>query len=95
MIGRMSATRPVRCTGMIARVRGVTAAAIASGSMFWSSRTSANTGVAPTATIVAVEATNEFGGVITSSPGPRPSARMPRISASVPELSATTWPTPT
>ena len=68
--GFMSAIRPVRCTGMIALVRGVTAASTAAGSMFWSGSTSAKIGVAPTATIAAVEATNEFGGVITSSPGP-------------------------
>ena len=49
---------------MIALVRGVIAAATAAGSMFWSSRTSANTGLAPAATIAAVEATNEFGGVM-------------------------------
>ena len=47
------------------------------------------------ATIAAVDATNEFGGVITSSPALSPSARMPRMSASVPELSATTCRTPT
>ena len=57
---------------MIAAVRGVTAAATASGSMSSSPRTSAKTGVAPVRTIAAVEATKEFGGVITSSPGPMP-----------------------
>ena len=43
-----------------------------------------------TAMIAAVDATKEFGGVITSSPGPMSSAFMARISASVPELSVTT-----
>src|SRR5216684_2093649 len=68
----MSQTPPQRCTGMIAAVRGVTAAVTASGSMRPSRRTSAKTGVAPVRTIAAVEATKEFGGVMTSSPIPPP-----------------------
>ena len=74
---------------MIALVRGVMARSIFSGSMFWSASTSAKTGVAPSWTIAAVEATKELGGVMTSSPGPMPPTFMASISASVPELSAT------
>src|SRR5258708_7482644 len=76
---------------MMAAVRGVTAAATASGSSSPSGRTSANTGIAPALTIAAVEATKEFGGVMISSPAPRPAAIMPKVSASVPELSVTAW----
>ena len=86
MISSIRLTRPVRWTGMMALVLGVIARAILSGSMFWSGRTSANTGVAPTCTIVAVEATNEFGGVMTSSPLPIPATTIDSDSASVPEL---------
>ena len=91
----MSQMPPHRCTGMTAAVRGVTAAVTASGSMRPSRRTSAKTGVAPARTIAAVEATKEFGGVMTSSPGPIPAAIIPNMSASVPELSATAWRVPT
>ena len=79
---------------MIARVRGVMAASIRSGSMFWSASTSTKTGRAPRWQIVAVEATNELGGVITSSPRPTPASFSASNRASVPELRATAWPTP-
>ena len=80
---------------MIAVVRGVMAAATASGSIRPSLRTSANTGVAPARTIAAVEATKELGGVMTSSPGFTPAAMSPKINASVPELSVTACLVPT
>ncbi len=47
---------------------------------------STNTGVAPTSAMVLADATNEKAEVMTSSPGPTPSARRARSSASVPEL---------
>ena len=73
---------------MIAFVLGVIALAIFSGSIFWSASTSAKTGVAPSCTMVAVEATKELGGVMTSSPLPMPETIMASNRASVPELSA-------
>ena len=47
---------------------------------------STNTGWAPAITIVDAEATKENADVITSSPGPTPTAVSARSSASVPEL---------
>ena len=88
MISSIWQMRPVRWTGMIALVLGVIALAIFSGSTFWSASTSAKTGVAPSCTMVAVEATKELGGVMTSSPLPMPETSMASSSASVPELSA-------
>ena len=69
---------------MIARVRSVMAASMASGSMLESSLTSANTILAPTSEIAAAEAKNELGAVITSSPGPTPMDRSTRWSEQVP-----------
>ena len=61
------------------------------GSMFRSeSRTSANTGVAPQWTITFAVAGQVIGLVITSSPGPTPSATSERCSAAVPEETAST-----
>ena len=60
---------------MIARVRSVTAAATSSGSIVRSpSCTSTKTGVAPVWTITFAVAGHVIGVVITSSPGPTPSA---------------------
>jgi len=71
----MSAMRPYRWTGRIAFVRGVTAASTAAGSMQKSSaRTSAKTGVGPDAEDRAAVALKLNETVITSSPGPIPSA---------------------
>ena len=59
------------CTGMIAFVRGVIAASIASGSMFRvRSSMSAKTGVARSNSRELAEATKLNGEVMTSSPGP-------------------------
>ncbi len=70
---------------MIAFVRSVTASATAAGSMFRSpSRTSTKTGVAPVWTITFAVAGQVIGVVITSSPGPIPSATSARCSAAVP-----------
>ena len=49
-----------------------------------SGRMSANTGVAPAISIVSAEAKNVNGVVMTSSPGPTPSARSDRYRESVP-----------
>ena len=71
----MSQACPNRWTGKIARVRFVTAAATCSTSMLnVSGRMSTNTGVAPTRAMHPAVAKNVNGVVITSSPGPIPSA---------------------
>ena len=76
---------------MIAFVCSVTAAAISAGSMFRSpSRTSTNTGVAPVWTITFAVAGQVIGLVITSSPGPIPSATSASCSAAVPDATAST-----
>src|SRR6059058_3837604 len=76
---------------MIAFVLSVTASATRAGSMFRSSsRTSANTGTAPVWTITFAVAGHVIGEVITSSPGPIPSARSARCIAAVPEATAST-----
>src|SRR6185295_12632732 len=72
-------------TGMMARVRGVTAAAAAAGSsVSRSGSMSAKTGRAPVIMIASAEYAAESGAVITSSPGPMPTARSASASASVP-----------
>ena len=71
---------------MIAFVRSVTSAGISAGSMLRSpSRTSQKTGVAPQCSITFAVAGHVIGLVITSSPGPTPSASSARWSAAVPE----------
>src|SRR4051812_23979849 len=55
-----------------------------------SSRTSTNTGVAPVWTMTLAVAGQVIGVVITSSPGPTPSATSERCSAAVPDASAST-----
>ena len=75
---------------MIAAVRGVIAAATASGSrQKVSGSMSAKTGVAPTRRTALAVAAKENDGTITSSPGPMPSAISVSCSAEVPELTAT------
>ena len=72
---------------MIARVRGVIAAAIRRTSMLHvSGSTSTNTGFPPSSTIISAVATNVNGHVITSSPGFSPIAISAIWSASVPLL---------
>ena len=66
----MSTGRPAKCTGMMARVRGVIAASTCSRSMLReSSPTSTNTGRAPTRMMTLAVATKLSAGVMTSSPG--------------------------
>ena len=76
---------------MIAFVRSLTSARTDSGSMLSvSSRMSANTGVAPVWTITFAVAGQVSELVITSSPGPTPSATRERWSAAVPDETART-----
>ena len=56
--------------------------------------TSQKTGIAPSYSRQLAEATKLNGLVITSSPGPQPSARTPRCRAAVPEETATASSTP-
>ncbi|TXT21923.1 MAG: hypothetical protein FD138_3921 [Planctomycetota bacterium] len=71
---------------MIAFVRGVIAASTASGSTLnVTGSMSTNTGFAPSRQIELAVAKNVNGLVMTSSPGPTPSAIRARISASVPD----------
>ena len=70
---------------MIAFVRGVTAASIWAGSMSSvSNSTSTNTGTAPIMSAALAVAMNVYGGTITSSPAPMPSALRATDSAIVP-----------
>ena len=59
-----------------------------SGSMLPSGPTSANTGVAPACSMVFTVAQKVSGVVITSSPGPIPSATNERCRAAVQEFTA-------
>ena len=95
MIGSMSAPRPNRCTGMIALVRGVIAAAACAGSMLnVAGSMSTSTGVAPTRTTAPAVAKNENVVVTTSSPALMPSAISASSSASVPDDTAIACLTP-
>ena len=71
---------------MIARVRGVSAASTASGSIRYvpSSAQSASTGVAPARQTASAVAMNVLAGTMHSSPAPTPSARNAISIASVP-----------
>ena len=83
----MSTGRPAKCTGMMARVRGVIAASTCSRSMLReSSPTSTNTGRAPTRTMTFAVATKLSAGVMTSSPGPMPQASSAISSPAVAEV---------
>ena len=66
---------PYRSTKITAFVRSVIAASKESGRMHQvASSTSTNTGVAPTYDIGAADAIHVLSGMMTSSPGPTPSA---------------------
>ena len=87
MIGSMSHAAPYRWTGRIAFVRSVIAASIRAGSIVnVTGSMSTKTGTAPTLLMDSGVAKNVNGVVMTSSPGPTPSARSPITSASVPEF---------
>src|SRR5215831_19089425 len=78
---------PAKCTGMMARVRGVRRASSCFTSRFSvRGSTSVNTGVAPTWTITLAVAGKVMGEVMTSSPGPMPRATRPRCMAAVQEV---------
>ena len=68
----MSAGLPQRCTGTIARVRGVIAAPSRAGSIECCESTSTKTGRAPVATMAPSVAMKVLGAVITSSRGRTP-----------------------
>ena len=83
-------------TATIAFVRGVIAASTASGSRLnVCGSMSANTGEAPSYIAQLAEATNEYGDVITSSPGPTPASRMQRCRPAVPDETAAQYGAPT
>src|SRR5438105_14382126 len=95
-IGSRSDGCPARSTGRIAFVRSVTASGIFAGSILRSSsRTSTKTGVAPVCTTTFAVAGHVIGLVITSSPGPTPSATSERCNAAVPEATARACVAPT
>ena len=58
------------------------------------SEMSTNTGVAPTCFITSTVLTHVYGTVITSSPGPMPSANKDNCNADVHELTATHFSAP-
>src|SRR4051812_33198398 len=76
---------------MIAFVRPVTSSGMRVASMLRSpSRTSQKIGVAPQCSITLAVAGQVIGLVMTSSPGPTPTASRARWSAAVPEVTAST-----
>ena len=76
-------------TATTAFVRSVTAASTAAGSrLSVRGSMSAKTGVAPSYIAQFADATNEYGDVITSSPGPTPARRMQRWRPAVPDETA-------
>ena len=76
----------------MARVRGVMAASMASGSMFWvSASTSASTGVRPACRMALTVAQKVSGVVMTSEPGSSPAATMLTCIAAVQEFTPATW----
>ena len=82
-------------TGKSARVRGVTASSIRSGSTFRLHRSmSTNTGRAPAWTIALAGATKLNGEVITSSPGPTPAPSSARCRPAVPDDTPTAYAAP-
>ena len=84
--------RPPRCTGMIARVRGVIAAAAASRSIRpVPGSLSTRTGVAPTSSTALAVATNVIAGTSTSSPGPIAATWSASVSAAVHDDTQRTW----
>ena len=76
-------------TGMMAFVRGVISALDSAGSILQVGPMSAKTGVAPRCMITLAVAEKVSGVVMTSSPGPMPSAARARCSPAVAELTAT------
>lgn len=91
----MSAMVWNRCTGITNRLRGVTAASSASGSIAYvPGSMSTNCGRPPASTTAEAVAKNEYAGTRTPSPGRSPQARSSSTSASVPLLTPITWRAP-
>ena len=89
MIASRSAAWPPKCTGSSALVRGVILLSIWLASMLRvSGSQSTSTGIPPRCSITAAVAVKVIGVVITSSPGPTPTASSARCSAAVHELTA-------
>src|SRR5919204_1979781 len=83
-------------TATTAFVRGVIAASTDSVvTLYVCGSMSANTGVAPSYSAQFADATNEYGDVITSSPGPTPARRMQRWRPAVPDETAAQYAAPT
>ena len=83
-------------TATMPRVRSVTAASTAEGSMFnVTGSTSAKTGSAPSRMKQFADATNDNGDVITSSPPPSPAMRQSRCNPAVPLDTAAAYGAPT
>ena len=81
---------PAKSTVMMARVRGVIAAATRAGStLSVSARTSAKTGRPPRYSTTLPLAAKVSAATITSSPGPMPAAKAATCRAAVPEFTAT------
>src|SRR6185295_9584110 len=92
MIGSRSAQRPKRCTGMMALVLVVIAAAVCAGSRLKvTGSMSTKTGRAPRRATAPAVAKKEKVGVTTSSPALTSSAISASSSASVPDDTATAW----
>src|SRR5690606_56578 len=91
----MSPTWPYSDTGMMALVRGVILASISDVSILQvSGSTSTNTGLAPSSTMTSAVATKVNDVVMTSSPGPMPSAIRDMSRASVPDATVMQWRAP-
>src|SRR5438093_2286435 len=89
--GSRSAGCPARSTGRITFVRSVTASATRAGSILRSSPgTSTKPGAARACRMTFAVAGHVIGLVITSSPGPTPSATTARWRAAVPDARAST-----
>src|SRR6185295_3709098 len=92
MIGSRSAQRPKRCTGMMALVLVVIAAAVCAGSRLKvTGSMSTKTGRAPRRATAPAVAKKEKVDVTTSSPALTSSAISASSSASVPDDTATAW----
>ena len=90
----ISHVRPLRWVGRMARVRVVSAASTAAGSIKWSGRHSTGTGLAPAKWIAAAVASMVCELRITSSPSPMPAAKRATSRPSVALPTPNAWRTP-
>ena len=89
MMPSMSQHWPARCTGTMARVRGVISVSSRAGSMLSvRGSTSQNTTFAPSVENAKAVATQVTGVVMTSVPGPTPAAMPARVRPVVAEVTA-------